>query len=322
MKETSSLAVIEKASMMLAKANTIQQAKELKDLMLTAADWAKRRGLGEEIVRRAGEYSLLAERKMGEMLAATERADGGPGPGRGKKVVTQSNHLLELPPTLTEIGLTKRESAAAQFLASLPEEKFDLIKTGEKTRTAIRREQHREAIEKRLPQKPTGKYRIIYADPPWKYGDQLTEAYGATRYHYPTMTISELCFLPVKDLSEDNAVLFMWVTSPILAECWPVIKAWGFQYRASFIWDKIKHNMGHYNSVRHEFLLLCIKGSCLPDTTKLIDSVQTIERKGHSEKPEEFRKIIEKLYTHGAKIELFAREDHAGWDVWGNEING
>jgi len=133
------------------------------------------------------------------------------------------------------------------------------------------------------------------------------------------MTIAELCALQVKQLAMDDAVLFLWVTSPLLFECAPIITSWGFQYKASFIWDKVKHNMGHYNSVRHEFLLVCTRGSCLPDTKKLIDSVQSIERTTHSTKPEEFRKIIEELYPHGKRLEMFARRKVANWDVFGNE---
>ena len=175
-------------------------------------------------------------------------------------------------------------------------------------------------MKKKVAEFPSDKYRIVYADPPWKYGDQLTENYGSTKFHYPSMTISELCALPVKDLAEENAVLFLWVTSPILPEAFDVIRAWGFAYKSSFVWDKIKHNMGHYNSVRHEFLLICTRGSCLPDSRKLTDSVQSIERsEKHSQKPVEFRAIIEEMYTVGKKIELFAREKTAGWDTWGNE---
>lgn len=167
---------------------------------------------------------------------------------------------------------------------------------------------------------PSGKFRVVYADPPWKYGDGLTENYGGTQYHYPSMTISELCDMPVVDMAEDNAVLFLWVTSPLLEDCFPIIKAWGFKYKASFVWDKVKHNMGHYNSVRHEFLLVCTRGSCTPDVSKLYDSVQSIERSDkHSEKPEEFRQIIDTIYPHGARLELFARKDVEGWEAYGNQ---
>jgi N6-adenosine-specific RNA methylase IME4 len=127
--------------------------------------------------------------------------------------------------------------------------------------------------------------------------------------------------MPVKEITEENAVLFIWSTSPHLPEALEVVKSWGFKYKTTFIWDKIKHNMGHYNSVRHEILLVCTKGSCTPDVKKLFDSVVSIERTAHSKKPDEFRNIIDTLYTYGNKIELFARESIKGWDVFGNQIN-
>jgi N6-adenosine-specific RNA methylase IME4 len=168
---------------------------------------------------------------------------------------------------------------------------------------------------------PSGKYKIIYADPPWSYNDkQNTEKLGGAEKHYPTMTIQELCDLPIKDLADENAVLFFWVTSPLLEECFEIINAWGFKYKTSFVWDKVKHNMGHYNSVRHELLLICTKGSCTPENVKLFDSVVTEEKTEHSKKPETFRQIIDTLYPSGKRIELFARGVTAeNWETWGNE---
>ena len=168
-------------------------------------------------------------------------------------------------------------------------------------------------------QLPSDKFRVLYADPPWKYGDKLTEDYGGAEYHYPTMSESQLCALDISTLAEENAVLFLWVTSPLLESAFPIIKAWGFTYKTSFVWDKVKHNMGHYNSVRHELLLVATRGSCTPDVAKLYDSVVSIERTEHSRKPVEFRQIIETLYVHGKRIELFARERVPGWEPWGND---
>lgn len=165
------------------------------------------------------------------------------------------------------------------------------------------------------------KYNIIYADPPWSYGDkQNSSCRGGAIKHYQTMKTSEICLLPIKNIIKENSVLFLWVTSPLLEECFEVIKSWGFKYKASFVWDKVLHNMGHYNSVRHEFLLICTKGSFTPQVKKLFNSVQRIERtKKHSQKPEEFRNIIDTLYPTGERIELFARQYADGWDRWGLE---
>ena len=161
------------------------------------------------------------------------------------------------------------------------------------------------------------KYRVIYADPPWSYNDkQDTGMLGGAVKHYPTMPLQDICDLPVP--AADNAVLFLWVTSPLLEDSFKVINAWGFKYKSSFVWDKVAHNMGHYNSVRHEFLLIATRGSCTPDVAKLYDSVVSVERAEHSRKPKEFRDMIDALYPVGDRLEMFAREAPEGWDVWGN----
>lgn len=172
---------------------------------------------------------------------------------------------------------------------------------------------------------PKGKYRVIYADPPWFYSaDQHGKAEAqqtVLETHYTPMDTEHICALPVKERAHDNSVLFLWVTSPKIFEAQNVIDAWGFTYKSMFVWDKVKHNVGHYNSVRHELLLICTRGDCMPDSPKLIDSVQTIERSdSHSEKPEQFRKIIERMYTKGPRIELFARKKVKGWTYYGKQL--
>jgi N6-adenosine-specific RNA methylase IME4 len=212
-----------------------------------------------------------------------------------------------------------KKAEAIEKLALTNPEAAKAVTDGKKRFNEVRREIKLEEVKEAV-KLPDSKYRVIYSDPPWKYGDQLTEDYGAIKFHYPAMTIAELCELPIKDMIEDDAVLFLWVTSPLLFECEPIIRAWGFKYKTSFVWDKIKHNMGHYNSVRHEFLLICTRGSCTPDAKQLFDSVQSIERTKHSAKPEEFRDIINTLYPHGKKLEMFARKEAPeGWDNWGNQ---
>ena len=136
MSDSNSLTIFSRGSAMLAEANTVQKTKELKNLALTAADWAKRKGMGEEAIQFARAYALEAERKMGELLAATPRAEGklkrGP-------VVPTVNHG-KTPPTLAEIGVSKKESARAQMLAKLPEKTFNAIRSGEKTLVEVARE--------------------------------------------------------------------------------------------------------------------------------------------------------------------------------------
>ena len=166
----------------------------------------------------------------------------------------------------------------------------------------------------------SGKYKVVYADPPWEYGGSMNTTYGTADKHYPTMPLQDICDMPIPDITEDTAVLFLWTTSPCLEDSFKVINAWGFKYKASFVWDKIKHVMGHYNSVRHEFLLVATKGSCTPEVMKLFDSVVSEERTEHSAKPESFRGIIDTIYPSGKRIELFARTKIEGWDSYGNQL--
>jgi len=167
------------------------------------------------------------------------------------------------------------------------------------------------------------KYRVIYADPPWQYDlEQTSPNLGGAIKHYNSMSIEELCALPIKDIADKDAVLFLWITSPKLNLFLQLMEAWGFEYKTSFVWDKVKHNMDHYNSVRHEFLLIGGRGKSTPDLKHLYDSVITIERsEKHSEKPVEFLNIIDNLYQHGNRIELFARQaKKENWYFWGNEV--
>ena len=138
--------------------------------------------------------------------------------------------------------------------------------------------------------------------------------------YYPQQSTEWICNQPVDVLALADSILFLWATSPLLPDALQVIDAWGFVYKAMFVWDKIKHNMGHYNSVRHELLLIAVRGSCLPDEPKLFDSVVEIERQRHSEKPEFFREVIDTLYPLGPRIELFARQACPGWAAWGNQV--
>jgi N6-adenosine-specific RNA methylase IME4 len=201
------------------------------------------------------------------------------------------------------------------------------VRLGEMKPAAAHRQMKKDEVSKKIEDLPKGQYRVLYADPPWKYNDaqavkgEYGTGTGAAEGHYPIMKLSELKALNIKTISAENSVLFLWATSPLLEDALELCKAWGFKYKAQFIWDKVKHNMGHYNSVRHEILLICTRGSCLPDSNKLIDSVQVIERtKKHSQKPEEFRNIIDEMYSLGPRIELFRIGDKPeGWETWGNE---
>jgi len=176
------------------------------------------------------------------------------------------------------------------------------------------------------------KYQIIYADPPWKYEHPAIGSKAkAIENHYPTMLVEDIKKIPIKEISAENCVLFLWATAPKLKECLEVMGAWGFEYRTCAVWDKKVIGMGYWFRNRHELLLIGKKGVLSPPKPEeRVDSIYSEQRGEHSAKPTYFRELLSKWYPNFNKIELFARPNRKidlwgkntfdNWDVWGNEV--
>jgi N6-adenosine-specific RNA methylase IME4 len=167
---------------------------------------------------------------------------------------------------------------------------------------------------------PTGTYRLLYVDPPWRYEHVETEN-RAIENQYPTMGLDEIAALDVP--AADDAVLFLWATSPKLDEAMRVIEAWRFVYRTCAVWDKELIGMGYYFRQQHELLLVAARGSLpVPEPSARPSSVIRSRRGQHSVKPVEVYEILEAMYpdfTALDRVELFARSLRDGWAAWGNE---
>ena len=161
------------------------------------------------------------------------------------------------------------------------------------------------------------RFGTIYADPPWKYGNQATRA--STDNHYETMTVDEICALPVEALAADRAHLHLWTTNAFLFEAKRVIEACGFEYRSCFVWCKPQMGIGNYWRVSHEFLLLGIRGDAVTFADKTLMSWKVMDRTKHSQKPGPVRTMIEDA-SLTPRIELFARKTSEGWAVWGDQV--
>ena len=187
------------------------------------------------------------------------------------------------------------------------------------------RDRVREIKAADAPPLPDGVYRVIYADPPWEYGDKRTNDAnsGSAESQYPTMPIDDICGLAVAEIAAADSVLFLWATAPLLTEAMQVIESWGFTYKAQFVWDKVKGFNGHYNDVRHELLLVATRGSCVPKIDTLDPSIVQAKRTQHSRKPDCFYELIERMYPPGERthVELFARRSRNGWQSWGNQVD-
>ena len=163
------------------------------------------------------------------------------------------------------------------------------------------------------------RYPVIYADPPWRYEYIETES-RAVENQYPTMALDEIKALDLDAITLDDCVLFMWATSPKLAEAFEVLNAWGFEYRTCAVWDKQKIGMGYYFRQQHELLLVAVRGQPLtPAPANRPSSVLSFPRGEHSAKPAEVYELIEAMYPELPKLEMFCRSPRDGWGAWGNQ---
>ena len=171
------------------------------------------------------------------------------------------------------------------------------------------------------------KYQIIYADPPWLYRDKASAGNRGASFKYDVQDHKWICGLPVENISDDNCVLFLWITMPQLPNVFEVIKEWGFVYKTcAFTW--VKRNklqpswfmgMGNWTRANSELCLLATKGKPKRVSAAVHSVVDTPIEK-HSKKPDVVKDRIVQLCGDLPRIELFARQKTEGWDAWGNEL--
>jgi N6-adenosine-specific RNA methylase IME4 len=168
---------------------------------------------------------------------------------------------------------------------------------------------------------PKGPWPILFVDPAWRYDFSATSSRAIER-HYETMSLEEICALPVGEIAAENAALFLCVPQAINEQAFAVIKAWGFQYCSGAVWEKTDGiGEGFYFRSQHELFLLATRGDFPPPPPALrLPSVIKAPRGAHSEKPAALYEAVERMYPRLARIELFCRgRPRPGWAGWGNE---
>jgi len=179
---------------------------------------------------------------------------------------------------------------------------------------------------------PSGPYDVIYADPPWSYECKKPTIAGhpgvllrgenslSPEHYYKTMSADEIAWMPVKAICSKNSVCFMWATNPLLPDAFRVLAAWGFEYKTTITWYKLRcKGMGYWFRGYTEFLLLGVRGNFKAFHSRQENIVAAPVGK-HSEKPILFRKLIENETPNLKRLEMFARRSPDElWDVWGNE---
>lgn len=176
----------------------------------------------------------------------------------------------------------------------------------------------------------TRRARVVVADPPWPFRDKLPGCGRGAAKHYGLLSLADLCTFALPPIADD-AVLFLWRVGSMQREALAVARAWGFgEPTSEIVWVKTawapfpRPRMGMGRTVRnaHEVALLCKRGR--PERLSAsVPSVLLARRHGlrHSEKPDEFFAMVEKLYA-GPRVELFGRKPRAGWTVLGDEAIG
>ena len=172
------------------------------------------------------------------------------------------------------------------------------------------------------------KYQLIYADPPWQYNDKGNAGKRGASHKYSTMELAELILLPVEKIASKNCLLAMWHVGPMPLEALAVMKAWGFRLSTmkGFTWHKLNKKsgtdffgMGHKTRGNTEDCLFAVRGKPKIKNHSISQIIHAPVGR-HSEKPEEARIRLEKLMGKVPRIELFAREKHVGWHVFGDEV--
>ncbi len=174
------------------------------------------------------------------------------------------------------------------------------------------------------------KFRTVLADPPWPFKNRTGKMAPEHKrlYRYPTMSLEEIKNLPVKEIVDEQAHLYLWVPNALLKEGLEVLEAWGFEYKTNIVWYKVRKDggpdrrgVGFYFRNVTELVLFGVRGNLRTlDPGRRMPNIIVAPKTVHSRKPEEIYRIIE-LCSPGPYIELFARSERAGWTVWGNEVD-
>ena len=175
------------------------------------------------------------------------------------------------------------------------------------------------------------KFHTVLADPPWQFQNRTGKMAPEHRRlnRYSTMSLEEIAALPIAEVCNEPAHLYLWVPNALLPEGLTVMKSWGFEYKSNIVWQKIRKDgepdgrgVGFYFRNTTEILLFGIRGKnarTLAPGRRQVNVIKTRKRE-HSRKPDEAYGLIESC-SKGPYLELFARGSRAGWVTWGNQAD-
>ena len=313
------------AKQQLAEIKTIETGVEYLNKVKAIETWAKAEKKDAELQNIIAEQKLRTQRILGGLLKEEVKV-GNPSKFNGQP-----------PRPLKAFGLTKQQSSDFQKVAQLPQEIFEKeIATAKeqsskrielttsrmlKVAKILERENDINNQKQNIKNIDTThllkEYDVVVIDPPWHYDTKYDPNYGRVALPYPSMSLEEI--KNIKIPASNNSVLWLWTTHAYLFESKNILENWGFEYKATLVWDKEKIGMGHWLRMQCEFCLLGIKGKPVYNNTKYRDIIKEKGRE-HSRKPEIFYKMVEDTCV-GTKLNYFSRENRKGWFSFGNDIN-
>lgn len=310
---SSVLAKLDAAKALLAKAETVDDVKHIRDKAEALRSYAKQAGYGLDLQNRMAELKLGAERKAGDLLV--EHGFGEYGGDR------KSSSSLQL----DDFGVDKFQSHRWQLEASVSEEQFEqyvteTCKAGkELTSVGLVRlgARLRVAEEHNVPP-PIGKYRCIVIDPPWPVEkiERDDRPLQGKVLDYPSWTFERIIGLSLP-ADEKGCHVYLWRTHKWYGAALDIFNAWSVNYECELTWVK---NVGftpfswmysteHVLFGRIGNLELLKKGERLDFQAKVRE---------HSRKPAEFYNLVRRV-SPGPRLDMFSREPHDGFEQWGNE---
>lgn len=254
--------------------------------------------------------------------------------GKSKRTIEMKTRIGEslhdIEEDIIEAGLDDNQTELTE-LARINEkepekakEVLAVIKNGDakNVKSAVRKlsiDQQKKQIEEGNVQAPTGLYDVISIDPPWKYEQGEKNSYDSNGRRvanpYPEMTLDEIKALNIP--AKDDCVMWLWTTQKYLRDSFDLLDHWGFDHKATMVWDKDQIGMGHWLRMQCEFCILAIKGKPVWSNTEVRDIIRE-RRREHSRKPESFYSVVDKICV-GRKLDFFSREKREGWDNFGND---
>ena len=248
--------------------------------------------------------------KGGEASGKLPQANGGRTRVRVAAYVGMSYKTLQRAQEIVEAG--ERDPDKYGDLVELMDRKGQINNVHRKLQT--RREI--EIVRSQPPKFPDGRYSVLVVDPPWCLETETRPMTKRNLLPYPSMTVGEIAALPVVELAEDDAMLFLWTTNSHLHAALHVMEAWGFGYKTMVTWVNTAMGTSHWLRNITEHALVGVRGRPLIDLTNQTTVIHAGVKRKHSRKPIEFYEMVESLCA-GSKLELFGREKRKGWDVHG-----